>query len=269
MRDKGRGAVDWREVVTSIRHDTPALWQRLDTDERRRFLDHLRPYWETHRHRSSPETALGVAELIEAGRLHVIAGRLERLSDDGDAVLVTFSRRGTTTLESLRVGKVLNCTGPDTDLARVRDPLVAALRRDGLIRPDELGLGLDSDEDGRLIAADGRTSSRLSLVGPLRKGRLWENTAVPGSASRRSAWPSGWRARPRCPGSEIGPSRSTPGVPHHVPSERERPSTREAGPAGRPAWWPACPGRRGRDRRVVAARAPCGDRSATGVLGPG
>jgi uncharacterized NAD(P)/FAD-binding protein YdhS len=179
VRDKGRGAVDWREVVTSIRHDTPALWQRLDTDERRRFLDHLRPYWETHRHRSSPETALGVAELIEAGRLHVIAGRLERLSDDGDAVLVTFSRRGTTTLESLRVGKVLNCSGPDTDLARVRDPLVAALRRDGLIRPDELGLGLDSDEDGRVIAADGRTSSRLSLVGPLRKGRLWENTAVP------------------------------------------------------------------------------------------
>ncbi len=86
VRDKARGAVDWREVVTSIRHDTPALWQRLDTDERRRFLDHLRPYWETHRHRSSPETALGVAELIEAGRLDVIAGRLERLSDDGDAV---------------------------------------------------------------------------------------------------------------------------------------------------------------------------------------
>jgi uncharacterized NAD(P)/FAD-binding protein YdhS len=77
------------------------------------------------------------------------------------------------------VGKVINCTGPDTDLARVRDPLVAALRRDGLIRTDELGLGLDSDEDGRLIAADGRASSRLSLVGPLRKGRLWENTAVP------------------------------------------------------------------------------------------
>ena len=179
VREKARGAVDWREVVTSIRHDTPALWQRLDTVERRRFLDHLRPYWETHRHRSSPETALGVAELIEAGRLDVIAGRLERLSDDVDAVLATFVRRGARSAESLRVGKVINCTGPDTDLARVRDPLVAALRRDGLIRPDELGLGLDSDEDGRLIAADGRASSRLSLVGPLRKGRLWENTAVP------------------------------------------------------------------------------------------
>jgi len=64
-------------------------------------------------------------------------------------------------------------------LDALMDRTAAALRRDGLIRPDELGLGVDSDEDGRLIAADGRASRRLSLVGPLRKGRLWENTAVP------------------------------------------------------------------------------------------
>ena len=56
---------------------------------------------------------------------------------------------------------------------------MAALRRDGLVRPDELGLGLDSDADGRLLTADGRASRRLFLVGPLRKGQLWENTAVP------------------------------------------------------------------------------------------
>ena len=88
-------------------------------------------------------------------------------------------RRRTAAPETIRVGKVINCTGPDTDLARVRDPLIAALRRDGLVRPDELGLGLDSDADGRLLAADGRASRRLFLVGPLRKGQLWENTAVP------------------------------------------------------------------------------------------
>ena len=73
-RSLAHAGVDWREVVTSIRHDTPALWQRLDTDERRRFLDHLRPYWETHRHRASPEASHGVDEMIEAGRLEVIAG---------------------------------------------------------------------------------------------------------------------------------------------------------------------------------------------------
>jgi uncharacterized NAD(P)/FAD-binding protein YdhS len=179
VRAQAANAVDWREVVTSIRHDTPALWQRLDTNERARFLRHLRPYWETHRHRSSPETALGVDELIASGRLEVVAGQLTGMTETSDAIAVTFLRRGAATPEMIRVGKVINCTGPDTDLARVRDPLIAALRRDGLIRPDGLGLGLDSDDDGRVVAADGRPSDRLLLVGPLRKGRLWENTAVP------------------------------------------------------------------------------------------
>jgi len=179
VRDKAAEAVDWREVVTSIRGETPALWQRLDVAERRRFLERLRPYWETHRHRSSPETALAVESLIASGALEVIAGRVERYAEEADNVVVTLRRRSATSVEALRVGKVINCTGPDTDLARVNDPLVQDLRRAGLIRPDELGLGLDTDEHGRLLDADGRPSERLFLVGPLRKGQLWENTAVP------------------------------------------------------------------------------------------
>jgi uncharacterized NAD(P)/FAD-binding protein YdhS len=179
VRARAHESVDWREVVTSIRDDTPALWRRLEPDERRRFLRHARPYWETHRHRSSPETAYAIEELVETGRLEVIAGRLGSLEDDGDAVVAAVHRRRASAPETLRVGKVINCTGPDTDLTRVRDPLVASLRADGLIRPDELGLGLETDDEGRLVAADGGTSGRLTLVGPLRKGRLWEHTAVP------------------------------------------------------------------------------------------
>ena len=179
VRDRAVDGVDWREVVTSIRADTPALWQRLDARERSRFLRHARPYWETHRHRSSPEAAHAIQELAETGRLNVIAGRLEALAEDNDGVVATFRRRGSQTGERLRVGKVINCTGPDTDLTRVRDPLVVSLRDAGLIRPDELGLGLDTDPAGRIIAADGRVDEYLTLVGPLRKGGLWEHTAVP------------------------------------------------------------------------------------------
>jgi uncharacterized NAD(P)/FAD-binding protein YdhS len=48
-----------------------------------------------------------------------------------------------------------------------------------MIRPDELGLGLDTSETGALIDANGNASADLFLVGPLRKGQLWEHTAVP------------------------------------------------------------------------------------------
>ncbi len=181
LRDEvRRGAadgIDWREVVTSIRHDTPALWRRLDDDERRRFLRHLRPYWETHRHRSSPETAFAVEAMVAEGRLRLLTGRVTGYEEAPTGVTATYeSRSGGGRLE---VGKVINCTGPNTNLAEVRDPLVQSLRERGTIRPDALGLGLDTDDDGRLIDADGRPSGRLSLAGPLRKGLLWEHTAVP------------------------------------------------------------------------------------------
>jgi uncharacterized NAD(P)/FAD-binding protein YdhS len=179
VRDRTVDDVDWREVVTSIRADTPGLWQRLDADERRRFLRHARPYWETHRHRASPEAAHGVAELVATSRLEVVTGSLEALAEEDDRMVVTFRRRGSGASETLRVGKVINCTGPDTDLTRVRDPLIVSLRDAGLIRPDELGLGLDTDGEGRVVAADGQVDGRLTLVGPLRKGALWEHTAVP------------------------------------------------------------------------------------------
>ena len=171
--------VDWREVITSLRADTPALWKSLTLTERARFLRHLRPYWETHRHRAAPQIAAAVDQMIRSGQLRVLAGRLLSCNEKGDGVEVLIRRRSDPSPHTLRVGKVINCTGPDTDLARVRDPLIQRLREAGAIRPDALGLGLDTNDDGALIDSRGKVNPRMFLVGPLRKGQLWENTAVP------------------------------------------------------------------------------------------
>ncbi len=175
----GQRGIDWREVVTSIRADTPSLWASLDYGERRRFLAHLRPFWETHRHRAAPETWAGIQAMVRAGLLRVTAGRIVSLEARPGVIEVSVRPRGSDGVERLGVARVINCTGPDTDLSRVREPLVRALRDAGLIRPDALGLGLDTDASSALIDAHGRASHRLFLLGPLRKGRLWENTAVP------------------------------------------------------------------------------------------
>lgn len=172
--------VDWREVVTSIRHDTPLLWRSLDEREKRRFLRYLRPFWETHRHRSSPETAARIDRMVGEGQLRVVAGRLREIVQDGPMVGVRYSPRGEPErVVEQRAARVINCTGPDTDLSRVREPLIVNLRQNGLLRPDVLGLGLDTTEQGELVAADGRTLVGVHVLGPLRKGLLWENTAVP------------------------------------------------------------------------------------------
>jgi len=94
-------------------------------------------------------------------------------------VTVAYRERGSGEVRQLRVDRVINCTGPDGDFRRVESPLVTDLLQQGLGRPDELLLGLDVADDGALLDGQGKPSSCLFALGPLRKGSLWESIAVP------------------------------------------------------------------------------------------
>jgi uncharacterized NAD(P)/FAD-binding protein YdhS len=179
VRKQARQGTDWREVVTSIRHDTAALWRSMPLAERRRFLDRLRAYWDTHRHRAAPQAWSAIEGMMRTGRLNVRAARLCALRPAASGLSASILPRGSGASEELSVGAVINCTGPETNLARIQDPLLRSLRDAGLIRTDELGLGLDADADGAVIGASGRPSSWLYAIGPLRRPQLWETTAVP------------------------------------------------------------------------------------------
>lgn len=166
---------EWRAVVDSLRPVTAAVWRGWTDSERGRFLRHLRPWWDVHRHRIAPEIAATLDRLIEDGRLQVRAGRIGGL--DGERVLVRF--RGAAGDEALRVGGIVNCTGPQGDIRRSRDPLISRLLASGTARADRFGLGFDVDADARIIGGAGRVSPGLYAVGPMTKGRWWEMVAVP------------------------------------------------------------------------------------------
>src|SRR5262249_22113599 len=57
------GGRDWRAVLTAVRAAAPGLWQGLSVNERRRFLRHVRTYWDVHRHRLPPESERALGEL--------------------------------------------------------------------------------------------------------------------------------------------------------------------------------------------------------------
>jgi uncharacterized NAD(P)/FAD-binding protein YdhS len=177
--EQAKSGVNWREVITSLRHETPRLWQRLNERERRRFLAAVRPFWEVHRHRAAPQAWETLVRLRDAGQLRVIAARISGGQYTTDSIRLRLIPRGTDEPMDLRARWVINCTGPDTDLLRNTDPLIANLRLRGMIRPDPLGLGLDATDNGAAIDAFGNPSGLLYLAGPLRKGQFWENTAVP------------------------------------------------------------------------------------------
>src|SRR5215469_11468559 len=174
-----RGA-DWRDVLAALRPHTAELWQSLDQAERRRFLRHLQPYWDTHRHRTAPEAHVALQVLLGDGRLKVHAGRLRELRClDEKRIEASWHARGGVGEEKLLVGTVINCTGPQGALRKSDDPLVKSLLRQGLLVPDALGLGLQADAAGAVLDRNGRPSALLYYTGPLLRARDWECTAVP------------------------------------------------------------------------------------------
>lgn len=176
--EQSRGG-DWRTIVDSLRPHTQALWKRLPMAERHRFMRHVRPYWDVHRHRLAPQVAEQLADLQRAGRLEIVAGRVHEITARADGVRVRIARRRSAAREVVDGGWVINCSGPALDYSRIDDPLLVSLFAGGFVRPGPLRLGLDVDDDYRVIDRTGSASARLFAIGPVIRGVLWETTAVP------------------------------------------------------------------------------------------
>jgi len=174
----GRG-IDWRGVIDALRPHTEALWSTLPTTERRRFLRHLRPYWEVHRHRVAPVVGDELRALLDSGTLSVTAAKVVSLSANDREVTLSVRDRGASDAREVAVNWLVNCSGPQLDYRLISDPLVNSLFASGLARPDELNLGVQISRDYRLVGRDGAPAARLFALGPPIRGALWETTAVP------------------------------------------------------------------------------------------
>ena len=173
-RDNG----DWRQVVDGLRPDTNRIWHRLSEGDREEFVRHVARRWDVARHRMAPEIAASLDSLRSEGRLRLVQGSLEstRLSDAGIEVTIAVGEEESSQFQADRV---VNCTGPTLDLSRAGEPLIDGLLEAGHVRRGPLGLGLDHDSRGVLLDSAGAPATMLSTIGPMRKGCLWETTAIP------------------------------------------------------------------------------------------
>jgi uncharacterized NAD(P)/FAD-binding protein YdhS len=179
-RVRGRSAsIGWRAAVYELRTVTQDLWRRAGLDERRRFLRHLRPWWDVHRHKLAPAVGATIDALQGDGRLTIAGGRLASAEADGERAIVRFRPRGTEHVEELKVARIVNCTGPEADIARAGEPLLTALLASGRICADVLKVGIHVDGECRVVDARGRASETLYAIGPVTKGSFWESVAVP------------------------------------------------------------------------------------------
>lgn len=165
-------------VVDRLRPFTQRIWQRLSIDDKREFFNRYSARWNVIRHRIAQPIHQRITEAITEGRLQVIKGTVCGLSERDDKLLVTVDRptTGQTVIEG---GLVINCTGPKASFSGTNTVLYQNLLSRGLIRPDQLDMGLDVGADFAVIDAKGNRSANLFAIGPLMKGTLWETTAVP------------------------------------------------------------------------------------------
>lgn len=169
---------DWRPAVDGLRFRHAELWGRLTEADRARFLAEHAGAWNVRRHRMAPSSKLLLDSLRSTGRLRVEAAEVldvEPLERGGVRVsLSDGSQRD--------VGWVVNCTGPRPDVRDLGNPLIDDLLRaragGALATLATAGMGFRTD-GGRLVGSAGTSEAPIWTLGALRRGELWESTAVP------------------------------------------------------------------------------------------
>jgi uncharacterized NAD(P)/FAD-binding protein YdhS len=177
----------WQLAVDRMRPVTSKLWRGLPVEDQRRFLRHLRVWWDVHRHRAAPEIAARAHDLHASGKLRVLAGEVVSAEKKGRLYEIYHRQRGSLVRHRLEVAAIVNCTGANLDLTRSDNPLIQQMLSEGVARAHATGLGLDLDQDARVLDARGQVQGSLFAIGPITVGAFWESTAVPEIRARAAS----------------------------------------------------------------------------------
>lgn len=177
----------WQTVIDGLRPHIALLWSKMPIAERRRFLNHLRSFWEVHRHRMPVPVAERFSALLASGEVRVLPGRVESVVADGNQLNVNVRSRTGGVRKEIACAWIVNATGPSPSNSAAANPAIGSLLIQGLLTVDELRLGVRTTSDGNAMGSDGQPVGDLFVVGTLRKPDLWESTAVPELRTQASA----------------------------------------------------------------------------------
>ncbi|MHC5132237.1 FAD/NAD(P)-binding protein [Pseudomonas glycinis] len=186
-RDAVAQGIDWQAPLDTVRAHIARLWSQATDVQRRQFVRHVRPWWESHHHRSPPLSAELIKRLHNEGRLRIHAASFKGIEPGaGDALTIRIRPRGETETGVVSGAALINSSGIEYDWRRVARPLPQQLLARGLVQPGPLALGITA-KDGAVVDAEGQVSARLFAMGPPLRGMWWESTAVTDVAAQAKA----------------------------------------------------------------------------------
>ncbi|MGE9552105.1 FAD/NAD(P)-binding protein [Erwinia amylovora] len=208
IRDEVREAaaenLPWQLVLDDIRQNGQRIWQQLSLKEQRRFLRHLRPWWDVHRYRIAPQVSEVLKQRQQGGQLRVMAARLSQVSAEGCAINLTLAPRDGEA-ETLTVDRLIVTTGPAHGALLQSDALLSQLAGEGTVQADPLALGIHVNAASQTLNQQGEVNPHLYVVGPAARGRFGELMGLPQvaahaeSLARQLLGVPPLTARERCP----------------------------------------------------------------------
>lgn len=115
----------WQSRFEALRIHLSAAWQRLDEGAQRRLMRHAGKWWQLARFRSAPQNFEAAQAMLKSGQLRLTKGRVVQIAKQGRQIQLKLEDG-----QNRLADAVINCTGP------APDPLIAQMRKAGLVAPD-------------------------------------------------------------------------------------------------------------------------------------
>lgn len=175
-----REGLSWHGVIDAFRPFTKTFWNTLSDREKSRFLRHLRPYWDAHRHRMPEEVGEIIKADLKSGKLKVISGRIVDIKEHGNKEFsVSLRHRHANYTSILNAARLVRADGVTVFSNSKESSIYSSLLNNNLASIDSFSLGFNITKNYELINRDGKISKGIFAIGPLARGTYWETTAVP------------------------------------------------------------------------------------------
>lgn len=165
---------DWRDIIDAFRHHIANAWARASLADKKRFIRHVLPIWNVHRHRVHIEIADLLERLMSEGQLQILSGRVLYVEDNHAHIKIKNKKE----IKQYQIDWLINCMGPQLSMKQ-QPSLLRSLQEQNIAHFDHLNLGLLTNQHGALQINSGEYSKMFYTLGALTKGMHWEITAVP------------------------------------------------------------------------------------------
>ncbi|MDT8411746.1 MAG: FAD/NAD(P)-binding protein [Vicingaceae bacterium] len=166
-------------VINSLRPYTQKIWQSFSDREKEIFMARLRHLWGVARHRLPMHSHDKIQQLRIDGKLHIHSGKIINIKETNKGIEVHYFNKKENKQSSIMVSRVINCTGPNTDLTKQKDNFLKKCLQKGIVNQDGLKLGISANiKTFQILDTNGNIHSNLFTLGSNLSGELWESTAV-------------------------------------------------------------------------------------------